>query len=174
MPSRLPLNLPSYLAWRFDDVRPGTFKRNKAAFAHHSYPILAPLPSDGIKTVPIEIAKQSGPYIYFVCDAGGLVRYVGKSLEENVLKRWIRPGNGGPATHYWTHSTEAGGNVFEIARRIQAGESSHFDLRYVPLAELTAEHLEWLGIRRVDDPVAMAAFVEAALIKVIGPDWNRP
>lgn len=29
------------------------------------------------------------PYLYFVCDDKGLVRYVGKSLEDQVLQRWI-------------------------------------------------------------------------------------
>jgi hypothetical protein len=136
MPSPIPADLKTYIAWRFDRVLPGSFRRRKADFAHHEYPILAPLPSLGRNTPPIERSATPGPFVYFVCDTTGLVRYVGKSLENQVIQRWVRPGVGGPAKHYWTHSTRSGGAVFEIARGIATGSSPVFTLRYTPVAEL--------------------------------------
>lgn len=100
MHSKLPADLKTYLAWRFEATIPGSFRRNKADFAHHEYPILAPLPTAGRQTAPLERSTRSGPYIYFVCDAREQVRYVGKSLEDQVIQRWVRPGVGGPAKHY--------------------------------------------------------------------------
>jgi hypothetical protein len=38
-PVSLPRSLRTYTAWRFDGVLPGSFKRNKAQFAHHDYPV---------------------------------------------------------------------------------------------------------------------------------------
>lgn len=86
---------PTYLAWSFTHVLEGTFKRNRAEFMHHDYPVLAPLPANGTRQTPMEGSHLSGPFIYFVVDHSGVVQYVGKSKELHVLKRWIRPGNGG-------------------------------------------------------------------------------
>ena len=111
MRSTLPTGLKTYLAWNFETVLTGTFRRNKADFAHHQYPILAPLPSDGRNTPAIEKSIQGGPCLYFVCDDRQHVCYVGMSKEDQVIHRWVRPGIGGPAKHYWTHSTKSGGCV---------------------------------------------------------------
>lgn len=86
----------TYLAWQFSNVIPGTFKRNKKQFAHLDYPILAPLPPLAAKTKPIEECSAEGPFIYFVHDGAGDLCYVGKSKEKSVIKRWVRPGIGGP------------------------------------------------------------------------------
>lgn len=172
MPAVLPADIRTYVAWRFDAVLPGSFRRNKADFAHHLYPILSPLPKAGRHTAPLEASPSSGPYVYFVCDSGGLVRYVGKSLEEQVIHRWVRPGIGGPAKHYWTHSTRSGGAVFEIARGLQSGASMHYELRYLPTAELSSAYRTEFGIGPAHDTPTAAALAEAGLIRMLRPDWN--
>lgn len=171
-PSRgrqLPGALRTYVAWRFDRVLPGTFRRNKADFAHHLYPVLGPLPTAARNTPALETSRQAGPYLYFVCDDQAQVRYVGKSLEKQVLQRWIRPGVGGPAKHYWTHSTQCGGCVFNIAQGLQSGQSTQYTLRYVPLGEIGDEVWQELGLQCA--PVLEVA--ERAFIAALGADWNR-
>jgi hypothetical protein len=168
----LPFKLRTYAAWRFDAVLPGHFRRNKAEFAHHLYPIVAPLPTAGRNTPPLEPSDSTGPYVYFVCDDLARVRYIGKSLEEHVIQRWVRPGIGGTAKHYWTHSTRAGGAVFQIARGLQARESGHYELRYAPVREMETDLLSELGVAASPDHALTAAQIEVALIRVLGPDWN--
>ena len=168
-PQGLPAWMKTYVAWRFDRVLNGTFKRNKAQFAHHDYPLLAPLPTAARNTPAMERSALERPYLYFVCDDQGRVRYVGKTLEDQVLHRWIRPGIGGPAKHYWTHSTAKGGCVFNIADGLKSGQSKHFTLRYVPLAEIAPSVWASLGHGAgVDLDVA-----EGLLIRALGADWNR-
>lgn len=169
LPVSLPRSLRTYTAWRFDGVLPGSFKRNKAQFAHHDYPVLGPLPTAGRNTPAQERAMSAGPFLYFVCDSQERVRYVGKSLEQHVLQRWIRPGLGGPAKHYWTHSTASGGCVFNIASGLKSGESTHYTLRYVPVSDVGTELLATMGLSSADD----LGRVERAFIKALGADWNR-
>ncbi len=173
-PTKLPNDLKTYLAWKFDAVLQGTFRRNKADFAHHNYPIVAPLPTAGRHTPALERSVKAGPYVYFVCDASGDVRYVGKSLEDQVIQRWVRPGVGGPAKHYWTHSTRSGGAVFEIARGISSGTSPFFTLQYMPIEELGETYRSRFGIGDDSTPATMAALAETGLIQVLRPDWNDP
>lgn len=168
-PQALPATLKTYVAWRFDQVLSGTFKRNKAQFAHHDYPILGPLPTAARNTPALEPSRLVHPYLYFVCDDQGRVRYVGKTLEAQVLHRWIRPGVGGPAKHYWTHSTVKGGCVFNIADGLKSGRSKHYTLRYVPLAEVAPAVWLQLGLNAgIDLDTA-----EAAMIRTLCADWNR-
>jgi len=164
--------LKTYKAWRFDAVLAGSFRRNKVDFAHHLYPIVAPLPAAGRQTPPLEVSLHGGPYVYFVTDDGGLVRYVGRSLEGQVILRWVRPGIGGPAKHYWTHSTRSGGAVFEIARGLGNGESNHYDLRYFAIQELGERQREQYGITAGHPAVHAVAIAEKALIRALQPDWN--
>lgn len=150
------------LAWRFTHLLEGEFTRNKAQFAHHRYPILAPLPSSGARTRPLQDSNCEGPFLYAVMNGSGDVCYIGKSEERNVLARWIRPGNGGPAKHYWTHSTKGGGCVFRIADGLREGEV--FELRYVTLRELVDQ-----GVIR---PGASVGDAEQQLIAAMSPRWN--
>lgn len=173
MPSTIPLEIKTYVAWRFTSVLPGSFRRAKKAFEHLAYPILTPLPDAGSKTRSLERSAQGGPYVYFVCDDTDRVRYVGKSLEKDVISRWTRPGLGGPAKHYFTHSRKSGGCVFSIAEAMNAGESSHFTLRYVPVAEIADDVLARLGIDRKGTLAEFAATVEGALTKACCADWNK-
>lgn len=166
---QLPGALRSYVAWCFDRVLPGTFRRNKADFAHHLYPVLGPLPTAARNTPALETSRQAGPYLYFVCDDQAHVRYVGKSLEDHVLQRWIRPGVGGPAKHYWTHSTKRGGCVFNIAQGLQSGQSAQYTLRYVPLSEIGDD--VWLVLGLKCAPALDVA--ERAFIAALAADWNR-
>lgn len=145
------------LAWRFTQLLPGTFKRNKAAFAHHDYPIIGPLPLHGSRTRPAE-GSSSGPYIYIVVDDQGSVCYVGKSQEESVLKRWIRPATDG--RYYWTHSTRGGGCVFNIAQGIGAGRT--YELRYTSVASVAAAAGEEVSLEQA----------ERIMISALKPAWN--
>lgn len=155
--------LPTRLAWEFTHLLPGSFRRNKADYAHHEYPILAPLPPHGSRTEPREPAAHVGPFLYFVVDERCTVLYVGKSEERNVLKRWIRPGNGGPSSHYWTHSTKGGGCVFRIAEGLREGR--RYQLRYAPLGELQRAGLVSPGL-----PLEAA---EREAIAALRPAWNK-
>lgn len=164
-------NIPSQLAWTFTHVLPGNFRRNKAQFAHHEYPILAPLPPAGPSTPPVEGAGETGPFLYFVVDAAGRVCYVGKCKEKTVIKRWVRPGVGGPAKHYWTHSTAAGGNVFELARGLSAGQGP-YELRFTTLQRWREVTGAQLGIGAGLDEDAALSVAEQVLIKELAPAWN--
>lgn len=169
---QLPQGFQTFLAWSFHEVLPGTFKRNKKQFAHLDYPILAPLPKLNTKTAPLENCGSSGPFIYFVLDRNQRVCYVGKSKEANVVKRWVRPGIGGPASHYWTHSTSSGGSVFNIAKGIRAGEGP-FNLRYVTLSALMPKYASQFGIQGGAPVDAALAQMESGLIAELSPSWNQ-
>lgn len=167
----IPSNIRTYIAWRFTDILPGTFKRNKADFAHHEYPILGPLPQFGGKTRPIEDCPSLGPYIYFVVDGMERVCYIGKSKEDCVVKRWVRPGIGGPAKHYWTHSTKSGGSVFNIAEGLRRGEGP-FTLRFVPLSELLPLYGMKFGILPIGTIDHALKRMEDCLVNELLPIWN--
>lgn len=164
--------IPTYLGWTFTHILPGTFKRNRPEFQHHDYPILAPLPPSGNKQTPIQGSGVPGPFIYFVVDSRNQVFYVGKSTEAHILKRWIRPGNGGFAKHYWTHSTRAGGCVFNIAEGLRAG-AGPFHLRFVQLTTLLAQFEAELGLGCAKDTTTALANAERGLIHALKPVWNR-
>lgn len=168
----LPATLKTYVAWRFTQVLPGSFRRAKAALAHHLYPILAPLPPQGRNTPALERSAQHGPYIYFVLDDQERVHYVGKSKEKEVIQRWVRPGVGGPATHYWTHSRSTGGCVFEIARGLETSTSRHYTLRYVPVAEIGDDVLQALGLIDVCLLVDPSLLIEKALQRTCRATWS--
>lgn len=169
---QLPQGFKTFLAWSFNEVLPGTFKRSKKEFAHLDYPILAPLPKLKTKTQPLEDCGCSGPFIYFVLDRTQRVCYIGKSKEANVIKRWVRPGLGGPASHYWTHSITSGGSVFNIAKGLQAGDGP-FSLRYSPLTELLPKYRSQFGISNGASTDIALRCMEAGLVTELSPLWNR-
>lgn len=168
----IPHEIRTYLAWTFETILPGTFKRNKAQFAHHDYPILAPLPTQKASTRPIENCPESGPYIYFVTDGAGRVCYVGKSKESSVVKRWVRPGIGGPSSHYWTHSTVSGGSVFYIADGLRKGKGP-FSLRYAPISSILRVYGSRYGIDPKTPPEFALNRTEEELIASLSPIWNE-
>lgn len=155
-------DFPTSLAWEFTHLLSGTFRRNKADFAHLEYPILAPLPTHASETGPREGSSLVGPFLYFVVDDQGKVMYVGKSMEINVLKRWIRPDNGKPASHYWTHSTKGGGCVFKIAEGLRAGR--RYQLRYAPMSALQRTEF-FNAVENLDSAERLA-------INALRPEWN--
>ena len=165
-------DIPTSLVWSFTHLVPGTFKRNKKDFAHHDYPILAPLPTAKTKTQPIEPQPSEGPFIYFVVDAAEQLCYVGKSEEESVVKRWIRPGNGGPTTHYWTHSTKSGGSVFNIADGLRRAQGP-YHLHATNLEKVLALFGKQIGVHATMPAEDALAVVESYLIREMRPIWNR-
>lgn len=167
--SRLPEDLHTYLAWQFEAVLPGSFRRDKRDYAHIEFPILAPLPSDKAATRPLEGASKSGPYVYFVVDRHGDVHYVGKSKEKTVIKRWVRPGLGGPTTHYWTHTNKSAGCVRRIANGIHEGHGP-FQLRFLSTVDIPESYCKqfsdlYPGIEALDR-------VEKGFMSMLGPTWN--
>lgn len=169
---RMPNDIKTYLAWTFKEVLPGTFRRNKAIFAHLNYPILAPLPSLKSKTRPIEECRFGGPFIYFVLDGVGRICYIGKSKEPNVIKRWVRPGVGGPASHYWTHSIPSGGSTFNIAEGLRGGKGP-FTLRYTTLSALLPIYGSQFGISSETPSATALELMEYGLVNSLSPLWNK-
>lgn len=165
----IPNDIPTYLAWQFESVLPGHFRRNKKDYAHIEFPILAPLPLRNAATEPLEGATLTGPFIYFVLDRHREVCYVGKSKEKTVIKRWVRPGSGGPATHYWTHTNERAGCVRRIAAGIRTGQGP-FQLRFVPVDSIPSTYMRQFAEPHFHlDPLERA---ERGLISIVSPTWN--
>ena len=167
---QIPNNIKTYHAWTFTDLLPGTFKRNKADFAHLDYPILAPLPPMKAKTRPIEECNSAGPFIYFVLDGNGSICYIGKTEESSVIKRWVRPDE--DKKHYWTHSTKTGGSVFNIAEGLRRGEGP-FTLRYSTLAELMPEIGEQFGAFSASTEKLGLRLIEEGPVSILSPKWNK-
>lgn len=165
-------DISTSLAWTFTHLLPGTFKRNKQQFAHLDYPILGPLPTAKTKTNPVESHHGVGPFVYFVVDSSSRLCYIGKSLEACVLKRWIRPGNGGPATHYWTHSIKGGGSVFNIADGLRRGQGP-FNLRVTTLDVLRTHLGSECGVDIAMPPEDAIKLLESHLIREMSPVWNH-
>lgn len=163
-------DIPTALAWTFSSVLPGTFQRDKKAFAGIDFPILAPLPPQGSKTAPVEQHLGEGPYVYFVSDAAGRLCYVGKSLEKTVLKRWIRPGLGGPASHYWSHTNKTAGCVRKIADGVRTGNGP-YTLRYTTL-QAARTKLGGTVVPDVLEPKAAIKALEDHFIATLKPAWN--
>lgn len=169
--AQLPSDLQTHLGWRFESVLPGTFRRNKKVFAHIDFPILAPLPHKRSATETIEGASLTGPFIYFVLDRAGEVCYVGKSKEKSVVKRWVRLGIGGPATHYWTHTNVTAGCVRRIALGITEGRGP-YQLRFVPVSAFPYSYVvRFASMYPGLEPLDQA---ERGAISILHPVWNPP
>jgi hypothetical protein len=169
--AKLPSDVPTYLAWRFESVLPGAFRRDKEDYADIDFPILAPLPIRKASTEPIEGKGVIGPFVYFVEDRDEQVHYVGKSQEKTVIKRWVRPGLGGPATHYWTHTNKTAGCVRRIAEGIQTGRGP-FYLRFLSSGTLPSAYLErFNAMYPHQDPLER---IEKGFMSLLRPVWNDP
>ena len=167
----VPDDIHTHLAWRFETVLPGVFRRNKADYAHIEFPILAPLPERKASTLPLEGIDVRGPFIYFVVEQSSDVRYVGKSKERNVIKRWVRPGIDGPSTHYWTHTNVSAGCVRRIAQSIQAG-AGPFQLRFISAGAVAPAYLSRFASQYSDlDPLEQ---IEKGFMSLLRPAWNDP
>ena len=166
----IPDNIKTYVAWTFTGALSGTFKRNKKIFAKLNYPILTPLTNLKSKTRPIEECDSEGPFIYFVLDGGERLCYLGKSKESSVIKRWVRPGIGGPTSHYWTHSIPSGGSVFNIASGLLCGEGP-FTLRYATYSALLLVYGKQFGISH--ETLKGLKLMEDGLRRILLPIWNK-
>jgi hypothetical protein len=169
--AKIPSDVVTHLAWTFESVLPGSFRRNKQAFAGIDFPILAPLPSGNTATEPVEGANEVGPFVYFVSDRLGEVHYVGKSKEKTVIRRWVRPGTGGPATHYWSHTNKSAGCVRRMAEGIRSGQGP-FTLRFVSVAALPLHYLDRFFSRHPEPDVLES--IEKGFISLLNPTWNVP
>ena len=139
--AQIPTEIRTHHAWQFDTVLPGNFRRYKDDYADIDFPILAPLPDRSTGTAPREGAEVAGPFLYFVTDRNSEVFCVGKSKEKTVIKRWVRPGIGGSATHCWTHTNKSAGCVRRIADAIQTG-CGPFQLRLISVRAVPQQHAE--------------------------------
>jgi hypothetical protein len=168
--TQLPQDITTYLAWRFESVLPGFFRRDKREYAHIEFPILAPMPGAGPATRPVEGAHVIGPFIYFVLDAERKVRYVGKSKEATVVKRWVRPGTGGPGSHYWSHTNKGSGCIRRVAAALQAG-AGPFELRFIAASAVPAGYADRFHVQHplIAEPLRQ---VEEGFITLLRPDWN--
>lgn len=169
--ARFPTEIRTHVAWRFESVLPGLFRRDKEDYADIDFPILAPLPTRKAATAPLEGADVSGPFVYFVSDREADVFYVGKSKERTVVKRWVRPGIGGPASHYWTHTNKSAGCVRRIAEGIRAGRGP-YQLRFVSVGALPRGYsLRFSEMYPHLDPLEQ---VERGFMSLLRPAWNDP
>ena len=166
----LPNDIVTHLAWRFDSVLSGSFRRNKQDYADIDFPILCPLPTMKATTPPLEGAALAGPFLYFVLDRRNHVHYVGKSKEKTVIKRWLRPGLGGPTTHYWTHTNKTAGCVRRIAAGIAAGDGP-FQIRFIPLKSIPVSYMK--DFDRLHPGRETLEKAERGLISILASSWNK-
>ena len=95
------------LAWRFTEVLPGEFERDRKEVIGVKFPILGPRPTHGKHTPPLEGKGLVGPYLYLVVDGAQTAKYVGIATESGLIspiERWIRPDKQG-FTDHWAHGT---------------------------------------------------------------------
>lgn len=169
--AQIPAEIHTYLAWQFHSVLPGCFRRNKEDYAGIDFPILAPLPVLKSATEPIEGARTSGPFIYFLLDRDLNVCYVGKSKEKTVVKRWIRPGIGGPASHYWTHTNQSAGCVRRIAEGIRSGQGP-YQLRFLSSIFIPSRHMDRFS--QIYPDLDSLEMIEKGFMSLLRPEWNNP
>lgn len=167
----IPSDFPTHLAWRFEHVLPGSFRRNKQDYADIDFPILGPLPVHQAATEPLEGKGLAGPFIYFVLDGHGQVHYVGKSKEKTVIKRWVRPGLGGPASHYWTHTNRKAGCVRKIAEGLQRGQGP-FELRFMTVNDVPPHAV--MRFSAAYPHLEPLEQLEKGCMSLLRPTWNDP
>lgn len=176
-----PAVLGLHLAWRFTEVLPGSFEREREETRGIKFPILGPLPPNGSRTPPLEGQALSGPYLYVVFDGFGVVKYVGKATEKGLgspLERWIRPDKI-TGREYWAHGTnKKKSTVNWIADGLAAGAGPfalyfsnyrHFIDRVRAKSELLRQPFDCLAALT---PEAFVDRLEHALIFGLQPEWN--
>lgn len=174
-----PRELSLSLAWEFTEVLPGDFVRDRPSVRDKRFPIIGPRPV-GPMTQPNENAGAPGPYIYFVYDASGQIRYIGKANERTVLYRWIRP-DARTGLHQWSHGTNSAtkkATVEFIADEIRSGRvpvrlyfSNASVLRAAVLKRAAALGLPQEELRALPD-TQLVDMLEHYLIHALRPDWN--
>ncbi|MGZ8247692.1 MAG: hypothetical protein ACXWUF_06580 [Methylomagnum sp.] len=171
------------LAWRFTEVLPETFERDREKVRGIRFPIVTPLPLTGQPTKPIDPRHIDGPFIYALFAETGAIKYVGVATEEYILSpldRWIRP-NKEKTRHYWAHGTNKknGGVVVKMAEGLVSGEgpySLYFTNygRVVPRLQNRAASLgvPFGGFASVASGKLLEE-LEHALIYSLQPPWNE-
>lgn len=169
--AKIPTEIQTHLAWQFEVVLPGHFRRDKQDYADIDFPILAPLLDRKAATAPHECPQLAGPFIYFVIDGDAQLQYVGKSKGKTVIKRWVRPGIGGPTTHYWTHTNKSAGCVRRITEGILAGRGP-FQLRFLSAEAVPQHHVKCFALQYSRlDPLEQ---IEKGMMSLLRPVWNDP
>jgi hypothetical protein len=167
------------LAWKFSEILPGNFERDRKSVIGRKFPIIAPLPKTGSATLPLENSFASAPFLYFVYSSKCQIKYIGKSTEKNVLERWIRPEKSSGIKR-WTHGTTGKNKstVEYIAEEIINGvvPVSLYFTNYEALLPQVLNRLYLLGICN-SEIIAMSKekFIEQLehyLIYKFQPDWN--
>lgn len=87
-----------------------------------------------------------------------------------MLKRWIRPGLGGPASHYWSHTNKTAGCVRKIADGVRTGNGP-YTLRYTTL-QAARTKLGGTVVPDVLEPKAAIKALEDHFIATLKPAWN--
>lgn len=171
------------LAWRFTDVLPGTFERDREEVAGIAFPIVGPLPTNANDTQPLEGASLVGPYLYVVTDGKGVFKYIGVATEAGLrspLKRWIRPDKFG-INHFWAHGTNkkrGKATVAWLAEGLTASEGP-FELHFSNYRHFLAKMMAYATGKGIDgtelakmSPKAFLEGLEFALIHRFQPQWN--
>lgn len=172
-----------HLAWEYSEVLPGDFERDRKGSEGRKFPIVAPLPTRGRNTPPLEAGTLGGPYLYAMYDAKDTIRYIGVVTEtdcSNFLERWIRPDKN-TGRYFWTHGTNKRGKstVEWIADALRDGLGPirlHFS-NYRHLFDAVAARAE---AKRFDlspykefPPGTFLEKLEHAWIYLLQPEWNR-
>ncbi len=172
-----------HLAWRFTEVLPGTFERDRKEVAGIKFPIVGPLPPYGKATPPLEGKGLTGPYLYVLFDQLGLIKYVGEATEERLtspLERWIRP-NKEKSKEYWAHGTnkkKQTATITHIAEGLNAGKGPYslYFSNYRYFTDRMRVRSRSLGqpftSTEALPPAAFIHAVEHALIYRLQPEWN--
>ena len=168
------------LAWEFTTVLPGSFERNREAVRGRKYPIIAPLPNNARKTLPIENSQVRGPYLYLVCIQNGEIKYIGKANDETVLMRWIRPVKSS-YKYCWTHGTTSTTRVSTVEKIADEISNSNGPVRlyfanYSKLFTLVQNHCQDCSV----DPSEIEAMSQEDFIEelehymtyTLQPLWN--
>lgn len=183
MPQILLTDLGFKVAWKFSELLPGEFERDRKEVAGIKFPVVGPLPTHGKQTPPFEGRELLGPYLYILVDARGQTKYVGVATESGLsspIERWIRPDKAG-TSEYWAHGTnkrKGKATVVWLKEGLLAGDGP-YSLYFSNYAHLAADikistesrggsysPLQQLSAKKfIED-------LEHALIFALQPEWN--
>jgi hypothetical protein len=178
-----PEQLSLKLAWQFTEVLIGTFERNREEVKGVRFPIISPEPSQIGETRPLENIGIT-PFLYIVYASSGRIKYIGKSNESELFKRWIRPDTCG--VRRWTHGTtgksvatgKVKATIEHIANELHAGNKpvSLYAASLSTLKLLVIDRCKILGIKSGDiSKLSDKNFIkelERYLIWRLQPEWN--
>lgn len=156
-----PLPFRSFLAWRFTGVEDATVRIKEGTTILTNFPVLTPLPTNHVKTDPLEMEPGTAPYLFFVFDAQGRLCFISRTQAVKALRIWIRSAVDDHDKHCWAHKIRTSNCVETIAKGIQAGQGP-FELRYASLVRVKTE----MGIQ------GNLRQIHALLIDRLRPLWE--